>query len=98
MESHATISNDILVRYAADAAREVAGVRVAAGGLPGRRGVRVGDEDGRLTVELHVELDRGLPIPATARAVQQSVRDYLTRMTELPLATVNVVVDAIGSP
>ena len=41
MEGQASISADILARYAADAAREAAGVRgVTESPLPGRRGVR----------------------------------------------------------
>ena len=51
----ATISSDILASYAADAARDVAGVRgLVEKHLPGRRGVRVSDEDGRVRIELHL--------------------------------------------
>ncbi len=92
MEGHATISGDILGRYAADAAREVAGVRR----LVGRRATRVSETDGRVTVELHLEIAWGASIPDVGRAVQQQVRAYLERMTDLNLAAVNVAVDAIG--
>lgn len=92
MEGHATISADILSRYAADAAREVAGVR----DLVGRRAARVSETDGRVTVELHVGVEWGAAIPAVGRAVQERVRAYLERMTDLDLAAVNVVVDEIS--
>lgn len=97
MEGHATISADILARYAADAAREVPGVRgVVERHLPARRGVRISDSDGRVTVELHVAVDWGASIPEIGKAVQTRVREYLARMADLEPAAVNVVVDEIG--
>jgi uncharacterized alkaline shock family protein YloU len=92
MEGHASISADILGRYAADAAREVAGVR----GLAGRRPSRISEAGGRITVEVHLGVDWDASIPAVGRAVQERVRSYLERMTDLDLAAVNVVVDEIG--
>ena len=91
MESHATISNDVLCRYAADAARQVTGVR----DLVGRRGVRVADEDGRAKVELHLAVEWGAFIPQLGREVQQRVREYLARMAEIDATDVDVVVDEI---
>ena len=92
MEGHASISADILSRYAADAAREVAGVR----GLAGRRPARVTEAGGRVTVEVHLDVEWCASIPALGREVQERVRSYLERMAELDLAAVNVVVDEIG--
>ena len=92
MEGQASISADILSRYAADAAREVAGVR----GLAGRRPARIGESGGRVTVEVHLDVEWGASIPELGREVQERVRAYLERMTELDLAAVNVVVDDIG--
>jgi uncharacterized alkaline shock family protein YloU len=95
----ATISPDILARYAADAAREVGGVRgLVESHLPPRRGVRISDDDGRIAVELHVELDWGASIPAVGREVQQRVAEYLQRMADVRPATIDVVVDEIGPP
>ena len=60
MEGHATISADVLGSYAADAAREVAGVHgLVEGGLHRHRGVRVEERDGTIGVELHVSLESG---------------------------------------
>jgi len=93
----ASISSDILASYAADAACEVAGVSgLVAGPLPRRRGVRVVEEDGRVTIELHVGVEWGASMPDVGRAVQQRVRDYLGRMATLDLAAVNVVVDGVA--
>jgi len=97
LEGQASISADILARYAADAAQEVVGVRgVTESPLPGRRGVRVASEDGAVRVELHVAVDWGAPIPAVGRDVQARVREYLLRMANVDAAAVDVVVDEIG--
>jgi uncharacterized alkaline shock family protein YloU len=101
VEGHASISTEILASYAADAAREVPGVTGLAEGhlpLPRRGGVRVLDEDGRLTLELHLRLAWGASIPDVGRAVQSRVREYLERMAGLDPAAVNVVVDEIATP
>jgi uncharacterized alkaline shock family protein YloU len=95
----ATISTDILARYAADAALEVGGVQgLVESHLARHRGVRISDEDGHVTVELHVAVDWGVSIPAVGREVQRRVAEYLQRMADVRPATVDVVVDEIGAP
>jgi uncharacterized alkaline shock family protein YloU len=89
MEGQASISADILARYAADAACEIEGVR----GLAGRRGVKVGDDG---SIELRLEVDWGASIPALGRGVQERVREYLARMADLDPPAVDVVVHEIG--
>jgi uncharacterized alkaline shock family protein YloU len=97
MEGRASISNDVLASYAADAACEVAGVRgVVDSPLPGRRAVRISEEEGRVVVELHLGVAWGASIPDVGRAVQGRVRDYLARMANVEAPLVNVVVDEIG--
>jgi Uncharacterized protein conserved in bacteria len=97
VEGQASISADILARYAADAACEVAGVRgVSESSLPGRRGVRVVTDDGLVRVELHLAVDWGASIPELGRDVQTRVREYLLRMADVDPATVDVTVDEIG--
>lgn len=88
-DGQASISAEILARYAGDAAREVGGVE----GIAGRRGVRVHD-DGR--VELHLAVAWGASIPLVGRRVQERVRDYLRHMADLEPAMVDVIVDEIG--
>jgi uncharacterized alkaline shock family protein YloU len=98
VEGQASISADILARYAADAAREVPGVRgVVESPLPGRRGVRVANEDGEVRVELHLTVDWGAEIPRLGREVQTRVREYLLRMADVEPAVVDVVVDEVGA-
>lgn len=98
MDGQASISTDILARYAADAAREVEGVRgLTESPIPGRRGgVRVSGEESGTRVELHLAVDWGASIPELGRAVQQRVRDYLKQMADVEAATVDVVVEEIG--
>ena len=97
MEGQASISTDILARYAADAAREVDGVRgVSESPLPGRRGVRVATEEGGVRIELHLAVDWGASIPELGREVQQRVREYLLRMADVDPVAVDVTVDEIG--
>ncbi len=93
----ATISSDILASYAADAAREVDGVRgLVESALPRRKGVRIVDEDGRVRVELHLAVEWGVSIPEVGREVQQRVAAYLERMAKVDPEAVDVIVDEIG--
>ena len=97
MEGQASISADILARYAADAAREVVGVRgVTESPLPGRKGVRVTTDEHGVRVELHLEVEWGASIPELGREVQLRVREYLLRMADVDPAAVDVTVDEIG--
>ena len=98
MEGHASISPDVLSRYASDAALEVAGVRALVDShLPRHRAVRitVGD-DGTVSVELHLAFEWGAAFPDVGQAVQERVGDYLTRMADLRPVRVDVVVDEVG--
>ena len=93
-EGQASISTEILARYAADAASEVEGVR----SLVGRRGVKVGEEDGIVSVELHLAVAWGASIPTIGRTVQGRVREYLGRMADVEPDVVDVTIDEVGSP
>lgn len=92
--SSSLISPDILASYAADAAREVAGVSGLVGSALHRHdGVRVSQEDGRLGVELHLALAWGASAGAVGAQVQAAVADYLARMADVRPDVVDVVVD-----
>ena len=93
----ATISSDILASYAADAAREVDGVRgLVESALHRHRGVRISDDEGRVRVELHLAVEWGASIPEVGREVQQRVAAYLERMAKVDPEAVDVTVDEIG--
>ena len=95
----ASISADILARYAADAACAVPGVRgLVESHLPRHHGVRIVEDEGRVRVELHVEVEWAVSIPDVGRAVQQHVRDYLGRMADVEPESVDVVVDDVAAP
>ena len=93
----ATISSDILASYAADAAREVDGVRgLVESTLHRHKGVRVVEQDGAVRVELHLEVEWGASVPDVGREVQRRVAAYLVRMASIEPQAVDVVVDEIG--
>lgn len=97
MEGHASISAEVLSRYAADAALAVDGVRgLVERALPYRRGVKLDEEDGSVTVELRLAVEWGASIPQVGRDVQQRVREYLKRMADVDAAQVDVVVDEVA--
>jgi uncharacterized alkaline shock family protein YloU len=98
MDSHASISADVLARYAADAALEVEGVRGLVGShLPRHRPVRIATgDDGRVAVELHLVLEWGAAFGPVGSEVQGRVAEYLARMADLRPARVDVVVDEVG--
>jgi len=96
MSEHATISTDILARYAADAAQEVNGVRgLVESHLPRHRGVRITDDEGRVAVEVHLAVEWGASIPAVGREVQERIAEYLQRMADVRPAAIDVVVDEV---
>jgi uncharacterized alkaline shock family protein YloU len=98
MDSHASISSDVLARYAADAALEVEGVRsLVASHLPRSRPVRIASgDDGSLSVELRLVAEWGASFEAVGSEVQSRVADYLARMADVRPARVEVSIDEVG--
>jgi uncharacterized alkaline shock family protein YloU len=86
MEGHSVISPDVLARYAADAAAEVAGVHPKQ-----RRPARVNGEE----IEVHLVVDYGADIPQVAAEVQRRVVEYLRQMADVVPSAVDVVVDDV---
>lgn len=98
MDDQALISPEVLARYAADAAREVEGVRrVITGHLRRQQGVRVQVGEEGVSVQVPVVLEYGSAIAPVAREVQRRVRRYLKVMADVDLAAVEVVVAQIES-
>jgi uncharacterized alkaline shock family protein YloU len=89
MEGGSVVSDEVIARYARDAALAVAGVANVVGGV--RKGVRV--DEGR--VVLHLAFDAGVSIPEVGAAVQREVVAYLERMTDARPAAVDVVVEEV---
>ncbi len=87
------ISADVLARYAGDAAQEVEGVSGLA-----RDAAEVTSTGERADVVVHLELEWGAGAGDVARQVQARVADYLGRMANLEIGSVDVVVERVGAP
>lgn len=87
------ISNEVLARYAGDAALEVEGVSGLARDAAGISGV-----EGRFDIDVHVELAWGAGAEGVAREVQQRVAEYIERMANVTVGSVHVVVERVGAP
>ena len=92
MEGNSVVSDEVIARYARDAALAVTGVARVVDGV--RKGVRV--DDGRIA--LHLAFADGVSIPDVGAAVQREVADYLERMTDVRPSAVDVVVEELGGP
>lgn len=93
----ATISSDVLATYAADAAREVEGVRgLVESTLHRHKGVRVLEAENGVRIELHIAVGWGTPIPDVGREIQRRVAAYLARMASVEAEAIDVVVDEIA--
>jgi uncharacterized alkaline shock family protein YloU len=96
MEDQALISPEVLACYAADAAREVEGVRrVVRGHFHRQASVRVEIGEGGVFLHVPVALEYGAAIAPVAREVQKRVRQYLKVMADVDPAGVEVVVASI---
>ena len=80
MEGHSFISPDVLATYAADAAREVEGVKIARA-------------ENQVAVELHLVLAWGAHAGEVGSRVQANVADCLARMADVRPQTIDVIVD-----
>jgi uncharacterized alkaline shock family protein YloU len=96
VEGHAVISHDVLAAYAADAAAEVPGVHDLVDGPRRHRGVRVAEEEGATSVEVHIALEWGALAPEVGIAVQRRVAEYLERTAERRAVEVAVVVSGVS--
>ena len=87
------ISSDVLARYAGDAALEVDGVA----GLM-RDAAEVSGDDGAIDIDVHVELAWGAAADGVSRRVQERVAEYIERMANVRVESVDVVVERVGAP
>jgi uncharacterized alkaline shock family protein YloU len=93
----ASISSDVLASYAADAAREVGGLRgFVESTLHRHKGVRVLEGEGGVRLELHISVEWGASIPDVGLEIQRRVAGYLAQMASVEVEAVDVVVDEIG--
>ena len=99
MEGQAQISPEVLARYAGDAAQEVHGVAgLVEGPLQRDRAIEISSANGGSTVTVRIALEWGSSASDVAREVQTRVAEYLARMANLTIRSVDVVVDGVGAP
>jgi uncharacterized alkaline shock family protein YloU len=99
-----TVTPEVLQTIVGIATSEVEGVAGVDGTtlvdlIGGRKGIEVtADENGALTIALHVRVAYGRNMAEIAAAVQHSVADALEGMTGTQPAAVDVYVDGVVFP
>lgn len=103
-----SIADDVLMNLAGEAATSCFGVKgmVACNreGDPWQllrresmsKGVKVnGNEDGTISLELHIGVDQGVNISTVAGSIMNEVSYKLTKSTGVPIKSIDVYVDTI---
>ena len=103
-----SINDEVFTNLAGEAATGCFGVKgmVACSKESGRwqllrresmsKGVRVrSSEDGKLTLELHIGVDRDVPLCTIVSSIINEVSYKLDKSTGIPLSSIDVFVDAI---
>ncbi|MGN0416411.1 MULTISPECIES: Asp23/Gls24 family envelope stress response protein [Anaerostipes] len=101
------IADDVIAIIAALAATEVTGVARMSGNITNElvsklgmnklsKGVRVSVENNQVDVDLALELDYGVSIPAISTKVQDRVKTAIENMTGLQVNSVNVRVAGVA--
>ena len=103
-----TIAGDAVAQIVGHTAAQCYGVvgMAARGGRVGRllardrlkQGISVGRSPEGLTIELHVVVEYGLNLAEVASTVRNRVAYEVTRMTGLPIRTVEVHIDDVRRP
>ena len=104
-----SITNEVFTNLAGDAATSCFGVKGMAGrnkeGGPLQllrresmsKGVvvHINDDDDSVSLELHIGVDQGVNIPAVSRSIMKEVSYKLTKVTGVPVKSVDVYIDTI---
>lgn len=103
-----SITNEVFTNLAGDAATSCFGVKGMAGrskeGGPLQllrresmsRGVHVlFNDDGSISLELHIGVDRGVNMSAVSRSIMKEVSYKLAKSTGVPVKSVDVYIDTI---
>ena len=101
------INHDVIANIVRLATLEVPGVVAVGGGIKegiaemfkdsgGKGGVKVSlNEVGEYTIEIKVQLKFGVELAKTGRIVQQTIIDYVERMTSQSVAKVDVIIESV---
>ena len=103
-----SVTNDVLTYLAGDAATSCFGVKGMVGRSQSSsplqllrrenmsKGVEVHyNEDGSISLELHIGVDQGVNISAVCRSIMKEVGYKLNKATGVPVKAVDVYVDSI---
>ena len=103
-----SINDDVFMNLAGEAATACFGVKgmVACSKESGRwqllrresmsKGVKVrNNDDGSVSLELHIGVDHGIPIGTIAMSIMNEVSYKLEKSTGVPLRSIDIFVDAI---
>ena len=103
-----SITSDVVSNLAGDAATSCFGVKGMVGRSQGSgpfqllrresmsKGVEVRyNDDGSISLDLHIGVDQGINISAGARSIMKEVRYKLQKATGIPVNCVDVYVDTI---
>ena len=102
------ISTDVITWLAGDSATRCFGVKGMAGRAKENglvqllrresmtKGVSVSpNEDGSLTIELHIVVDHGVNLAALSQSIMNEVSYKITSATDVPVRQVNVYIDSM---
>lgn len=100
------ISSDVITWLAGDAATRCFGVKGMAGRANGlvqllrresmTKGVNViGNEDGSVTIELHIVVNTGVNLAAVSGSIMSEVAYKVSSATEIPVRGVDVYIDSM---
>ena len=53
------------------------------------------NEDGTLSIDLHIMIDQGVNIPALGQSIVSEVRDMVSKQTDPEVREVNVIIDSM---
>jgi uncharacterized alkaline shock family protein YloU len=62
------------------------------------KGIKVGIEDGVLSIDIHVTVDYGQPLQEVAFKAQENVKNILEAMTGINVKSVSIHIDNINFP
>ena len=107
-EVSVTISDDVIIGIAMNAAKEIDGVasipsKITSGDLKeiftkklSGKGVKVNIEDKNVSMDMYITVKYGVNIPKVAEEVQSSVKAAVENMTGLNVTVINVNVAGIA--
>ena len=101
------ISDDVIAMCAMNAATKTQGVAALSGGFsdnfsknifgkePLYKGIKVGQGDDGITIDIYIIVEYGVKIPAVAWDIQENVKKEVESMTDAVVKAVNIHVQGV---